>query len=209
MKTSLLARIIPFFAIALLASCSPNSPKATEISSPIIEVISFPMAIKIDDINLEFSGYRRVSNILAIEICFAPPSQERWLLDNVVLEIDNQEIPYTSLFSDTKTGRADGFSCGIVSYPIDRIPDSGKAEWSIGQLRTVVFSSNAQRDCDKAQKKLDEAKTGILITCDSSGFEIFEKPQTMSDNEAYDLIQDAFSNTIQVNWRFSFLFDKP
>lgn len=135
------------------------------------------------------------------------------MFDDVTLKIENQEIPATWFLFDSETGRADGFNCGNLSYPNDLIPESGRGELSIGQLQTEVRSD--ERNCDVAQKKLDEAKTGIVITCDlssfgvDSGFGILEKPQSISDEEAYKLVKDVFSNTIQVDWKFSFTLDKP
>ncbi len=212
MKTSSIARGITCLALVFFASCTPESSTTpTKTPRPTIKINSFPTAITIDDIDIEFSGYKRENEYLTIEICYEPPSKEKWMFDDVTLKIENQEVPATWFSFDSGTGRADGFNCGSLSYPIDSIPDTGKAELSIGQLQT----DSDNYDCDKAQKKLDEAKMGIVVTCDlssfgvDSGFGILEKPQSMSDEEAYELVKDAFSNTIDVAWKFSFTLEKP
>jgi len=201
----------------LFAGCAPTSPASTETPQPAIEINSFPSTLKIDDIDIEFSGYKREVTYFEQDfemiICFDPPNEEVWVFEDVVFKINNQEIPNGGTATDFETGRADGFDCANIGYPIDLIPSTGKAELSIGRLR--AFVDPGLEDCDHAQKNLDKAKTGIIITCDpaivghDAGFVVTKKPTSMSDEDAVLVALDAFTDKIQVNWKFSFLFEKP
>ncbi len=204
MRTFSFIQIILCLTTAWVTSCSRNST---------IEIGSFPAEMKINGVDVEFSGYKREYGNLTITICFDPPSKEQWVFDDVVFKINDQKISPTWVSSNSETGRVDGFSCGGLSYPINEIPNKGRAELLIGQMRADTH----EYDCDKTQKKLDETKTGIVVMCglgtlgigNSSGIGILEKPQTMSDDEAYNLVVDAFSEVIQIDWKFSFLVEKP
>lgn len=169
-----------------------------------------------NNINIEFSGYEVDDQTLTIVICFDPPSEETWFFDDITLKVENQEFSDNGVSRSQETGRADGFECEtIIYYLSDSITPIGKAELSIGRLGAYIDSD--EQNCDNAQKNLDEAKTGIVITCDptivghDSGFVILEKPNFMSDEEAFLVVLDAFSysDAILLNWRFSFLIEKP
>ena len=165
--------------------------------------------LKLDDIDLEFSGYQVDKDFLTITICFAPPTKELWSFDDTYFSIAQGVIAESWISTKAETGRADGFSCGTIAYPIDLIPNTGMAKLFIGQLRTPD-----EGDCNKAQQNLDEAKTGIVIRCDPNiqnglGFVILKKPVFMKDGEAIFKAQEAFSDMFLVNWRFSFFVEKP
>ena len=213
MKTSLPLQIILCLIMVLSASCASQPPVPTEAPSSAIEITSFPSTLQIDDINVEFSGYKQELQYLKIVICFDPPSEEVWHFEDVAFKIDNQEIPGGAVSTESETGRADGFDCGTAAYPIDSIPSTGNAELSIGRLKTFVAYDNL--DCNRAQKNLDQAKTGIVVSCDPAivgqpaGFIVTKKPTSMSGADAVLVAMDAFSDTRQVNWRFSFALQKP
>jgi len=159
--------------------------------------------------NTELSSYQVDKDFLTITICFAPPTKELWLFDDTYFSIAQGVIAESWISTDTKMGRADGFSCGTIAYPIDSIPSSGKAKLFIGRLKTPDDG-----DCNKAQQNLDEAQTKIVIRCDPNinnglGFVIVKKPVFMKDGEAIFKAQEAFSDILQVNWRFTFLIEKP
>lgn len=212
MRTSSFLQFILFLTIAFLEGCASQSPAvvtATSTATPIIELTSFPTALKLSEINLEFSGYKVEKDLFTIIICFAPPTKELWYFDHIYFSIEHLGMAESWVRTDTQTGRPDGFSCGNIAYPIDSIPNTGKAKLSIGQLKTPDDGN-----CDKAQQNLDKAKTDIVIRCDPSinnglGFVIVKKPIFMKDGEAIFKAQEAFCDTYQVNWQFSFFIEKP
>lgn len=213
MKTWSPFQFILCLITALLASCSPQPSAPIETPPSAIEITSFPSTLKIDDISIEFLGYHQELQHFKMVICFDPPSEEVWYFEDVVFKIDNQEIPGGWVSTEIKTGRADGFDCENVGYPIESIANTGNADLSIGRLKTFVDPDN--QDCNRAQKNLDKAKTGIVINCDPAivgypaGFVVTKKPIFMNGEDAVLVAMDAFSDTREVNWRFSFAIQKP
>jgi hypothetical protein len=211
MRTSSLLQNI-LYTTLLLVSCTSPSPavvEATPTPRPIIEVTSFPSTFNIDNVDIEFSGYRVEKDHYIIRICFHPPTQEVWSFSDTKFTM--QHIIYKESWTSAKggIGIAGRSNCGELAYPINLIRSSGKAELSIGQLVTSFYGN-----CDRAQKNLDKAKTSIRIRCDPNinnglGFVIVKKPMFMKEEEVIFKAYSAFSDTIQVNWRFSFFVNKP
>lgn len=209
MRLTFPIRIFSFLTAVLLAGCSLRLPATPETPLVIVEVISSP---KTSRIKVEFSGYSYEQSIkvLILYICFDLPEKETWFLDDVVFKIEDVNIPRGFLSFDPNE---DGLNCQGIQYAIDSIPDLGEAELSIGQVSTYYIKDMST--CDKVQKELDEAKTGIVFRCDLnssgvvSGFEILEKLKSMSELEAQRRVGNEFLSTIQVDWKFEFLIRKP
>jgi hypothetical protein len=202
--------------MVLSASCASEPPVSAEVPSPVIEITYFPSVLKMDGIDIEFSGYKIDDQMLTIAICFDPPTDQTWFLGDISLTVENQEFEDNSVSRSPTTGRADGFECETIIYYLnDSITPIGKAELSIGRLEAIIDIE--EESCDNTQKNLDEEKTGIVITCDpdivghDSGFVVLEKPSSMSDEEAVlvAIIASRYSEAIPLNWRFSFHIEKP
>jgi hypothetical protein len=216
MKTLSLRQSFVCLMAVLLTSCVFLSPDVNETASPVepvIEITSFPSVVTINDIDLEFSGYEITSNYLTINICFESPNKkEIWVFDEVVLKVENHEAVQNQVSAEYDTDREDGFDCGNIVYKMASIPSLGKAELEIGQLETVVDSEHWA--CDRAQANLSKDKTEIEITCDpsivgvGSAFRILKKPASMKEEDAIPIVFDAFSNKVEVNWKFSFMIEK-
>lgn len=212
MKTSLLRLVVLCLIITLLASCKSQS-SGTKETTPPIEIASFPSPMTLNNIEFEFSRYELHKFDLSIVICFEPPSEGDWFFGDITLKIGNQEFRNSGVSRNPNPGRADGFECETIYYYVtDQIIPSGKAELTIGRLGLHVDSED--QDCKIAQKHLVEAKTGIVVTCDpniSGKFTVSGKPLYMSDEEAFLIALDAFSysEAIRLDWRFSFLMEKP
>ena len=162
---------------------------------------------------MEFSGYKFDTQSFTITICFEPPSDQTWFFGDISLKVEDQEFSDDGIFRDPNPGRADGFECQTIEYYVSHsnVP-AGTAELTIGRLGLSVDFE--ERDCKTAQKHLDEAKTGIVVTCNptvAGAFTVTKKPASMSGEEAGLIALDAFSysEAIPLNWRFSFLIEKP
>jgi hypothetical protein len=205
MKTSSPLLIIFCLTTALLTSCAARP----------IEITSFPSTLKLNGIEVEFSGYKVDDRFLTIDICFDPPSDGVWFAGDTALKIENQKLLDGGVSRLPENIRPGGYECQTLHYYLnDSVIPLGKAELSIGRLDTSTNDDDIW-DCNTAQKNLYEDKTGIVVTCDPTivghpGFKILEKPATMSNDEASRLAEDAFSYTdaVRLNWRFSFLIEK-
>jgi len=216
MKSLATIQVILCSTILLLTGCASRSTSTPELEQTI-NINTFPSKLTIDDIGIEFTGYERSERYFTIQVCFDPPDEETWLLDDVVFKINNQEISNGEIVGKFGSDRTDGFGCGLIGYPIELIPATGKADLSIRQLTTFINrKSHRLEDCNRAQKKLDLTKAGVVISCDpaivkldSRFFMVTKKPLFMSDEDADTIVMDAFSENIRVNWIFSFFIDKP
>lgn len=212
MKTLLRRFVILGLTIALLASCK-SQPSSPTISNPPIEITSFPSTMTLNNMGVEFSGYEAHKFDLSIDICFEPPSDGDWFLGEITLKIGDQEFQDSGISRNPNPRITDGFECQTIFYYVtDQIIPSGKAELTIGRLG--LFVDMEKWDCKTAQKHLDEAKSGIVVTCNpnrAGAFTVTEKPVFMSDEEAILIAHDAFSysEAIPLNWKFSFLIEKP
>ncbi len=211
MKTSSLLQTILCLIMVLTASCSAKPPGSTETTQPI-EITSFPSTMTLNNIDIEFSGYEAHKFDLSIEICFEPPREGAWFFGDITLKIADQEFQNSGVSRNPNPGRADGFECETITYYVtDQIIPPGKAELTIGRLGLFVRSD--QQNCETAQKHLDEAETGIIVTCNPTvpgSYTISKKPTLMSDEEAFLIALDAFSysEAIPLDWRFSFLIER-
>ena len=216
MKTSLSLQIISCLIIVFSAGCVSTPPEKIDPPLPAIEITSFPSTLKIGDIDIEFSGYKLDDQMLTISICFRPPTDQDWFLGDISLKVENQEIADDGVSRSPTTGRVDGFECETIYYYLTNSKTPiGKAELSIGRLE--AFIDYEEQSCDNTQKNLDKENSGIVITCDPSivgydtGFVVLEKPKSMSDEEAVleAIIASRYLDSISLNWRFSFLIEKP
>ncbi len=202
--------------IMIVAGCSPMLTETHQPASAI-EITTFPSTLKIDDIRLEFTSYKRDAQNFTIVICFDPPAEEVSHFEDVIFKVDDKEILDAKVIMGSGLGRADGFDCGYIYYPNELIPRAGNANLSIGRLRQYLNRKNNRiADCNRAQKKLDTATTGIVITCDPAivdqhyrFFVVTQKPASISDEDAELIAWDAFSEFRDVDWRFSFRIDEP
>ena len=95
-------------------------------------------------------------------------------------------------------------------------PDLGKMTLTINEFYTSVPEAP---DCEAAQKRLDEAKTGIKIgACesiayDSGGgsfnYDITQKPEGMSEDDARMIVFDSFSSHVKGPWVFEINLPDP
>jgi hypothetical protein len=207
--------IMSLSGMALIGCAS----KLVETPEPAeaIEISTFPSTLRIDDTTLEFTGYDWVAQYFKITICFDSPSQKLWLFDDVDLKIDDQVISDGQVIGGGGLGRADSFDCGYIYYPSESIPRSGSAELSIGRLLDFAMSKNHRtEDCNRAQRNLDATNSGIVISCDPAiirqdyrYFIVTQKPNSLSYEDADSIAMEAFSDKIQINWKFSFRIYKP
>jgi hypothetical protein len=212
MKISTLLHVLLCLPMVSLIGCASQSSGSREISTPI-EITSFPSMLEMDNLNIEFMGYEFHDHNLLIDICFKPPSDGDWFFGDTNLKIGDQEFQNSGVSRNPDPGREDSFECEIIIYELnDSMIPSTKAQLSIGRLERHVNID--EWDCKTAQQHLDEAKTGIVVKCHPSipgAFTVSRRPASMSKEEAFLIASDAisYSEAIPLNWKFTFLIEKP
>jgi hypothetical protein len=202
-----------FLIIGFVAGCAPLAVEETSTPEAVIKVDSFPVTQTVNDVTVTFNGFERDVAYLKTNVCFEQPHKENWYSDRdkTFLVVEGQQIPVNKQ-SFLPIEGVEYLLCGDIEFPVGVSPNLGEVELVIGQLINFV----PEPDCEKAQKKLDEANSGIVVNCDIpsifgdvSGFGISKKPENMSEKEAFAIAEEAFSDTAKGPWRFSFVVQKP
>jgi hypothetical protein len=199
-----------------LVSCAqPTESPPTLTIAPTVVENPLPILRSANGIDMELIGFNQQSAFLTTEICYEPPnSSGRWKLDEIVLLVDEYEIPSSIQLIESDSKRLDGFLCNRVDFPFSISPTLSEVEIEVKLVvERLITEVSGKEDCLKAQKNLDEANTGIVIECDLTSnsfvFSILRKPQTMTSEEALKLANDAFSEIVQGPWEFPFTIKQP
>jgi hypothetical protein len=158
----------------------------------------------VNGIEIEASNFRVESGRLLVDVCFELPSEADWLLDLPFVEIGGETISAWEVnLIDFRYGE-DGtptHRCDWAGIPLDEGTEVSTFTLVIPRLET---SSPDNLDCDLAQKKLDQAETGIVVECFEGdftyGYTVVQKPDDMSDEQAYQIAADAFIETLDGPW---------
>ncbi len=91
-------------------------------------------------------------------------------------------------------------NCARLYFPITSSTNLDNLTLTISRMSTPVADLP---DCDKAQKKLDDAQQKIKVKCDKGGgYKVSEKPDDMSDEEARAITLEAFIDIVEGPWVF-------
>jgi hypothetical protein len=218
-KKSPITRWFTYVALLIIGvSCAPSATRfptnLTTVSKTeqVTEIDILPITKSVNGVDVEFISFERGGAYLATKICYEPPSTGgEWHPDSTVLIIENQEVPNSSISWGTKSDRPDGYLCSDIEFPVGVSPNLGKVELVVEHLETQV----TKYDCAKAQKKLDEAKLGVVVKCDeigSANYAVSNMPKDLSDEETSQLmktVEDAFADTVEGPWKFVFTVQQP
>lgn len=190
-----------------------NLPEASFDVSFIDEIKDTPTSQvqQVNGITLELNTIQRDSEFVQVAICYQLPSEADWLLsrspNDVLLTFEDKTIAlwgeslieWKKAPDGTKTHR-----CNQLWFPVTVEQDLSQFTVTIKRL---VTSEPEQPDCNAAQEKLEQAKTGIQIQCEHGesmfGYTIVQQPSTMSEGEAHQVVADAFRETILGPWIFT------
>jgi hypothetical protein len=177
----------------------------------------FPQIQSVNRLDVELLNARILDGQLTIDICHQMPTQEDWIVGNhpedVFVSIGGKKINisgfgflYYRTLSDTGKNT---HRCDALNFPISD-PNPGSITLTINEFYTSVPEVP---DCAAAQKKLDEAEMGIKFTCTSGegffGFDITQKPDGMSNNDARKVVFDSFSSHVKGPWMFEINLPSP
>ncbi len=166
------------------------------------------------DISFRLSGVRASANILQVELCIHLPSTENWIPE-AGLVVGGQTFPahgWVLLNSKDAATYISRDRCYRFSFSV---PEGARSQAFAAQLVVYKLYTPApdmptEEQCARAQQKLQEANTGIKFACrlypdqGSWGYDILEKPQNMSEDQASLLINQAFiEKTAEGPWKFS------
>ena len=209
----------------ILAACAPSagttSPAPTSTFPPTATnapslAPPFPQTQSVNGLEVELLNALILDGQLTIDICHQMPTQEDWIVgtnpDGTYVSINGKKsslsgfgiLYYRESYKGGKTHRCDALNFDVAD------PDPGEITLTIDEFYTSVPEVP---DCEAAQKKLDDAGTGIKFTCDAGpgyfNYTITEKPENMSDNDARMVVFDSFSSHAKGPWVFDINLPTP
>jgi hypothetical protein len=222
-------KIVMSFFMALVltfSACTPAAETAQPLPSPSDPPTvtaapklppPFPKTQSVNGLDVELLNARILDEQLTIDICHQMPTQEDWIVGNhpedsfVTINGKNTNLNgFGILYYRTSSGTGKNtHRCDALNFPVSN-PDIGKMTLTITEFYTSVPEVP---DCAVAQKKLDEAGSGIKFTCNSGegffGYDITQKPEGMSDNDARRIVFDSFSSHVKGPWVFDINLPSP
>jgi len=162
-------------------------------------------------VTVELRNIRRDAQYLWVNVCYQLPSDADWLPGNspsdVVLSVQGREIQISGgkliEYRISTTGRKT-HRCDDLRFPVSASQDL--TEFTL-ILKRLVTSIPERPDCNKAQEKLNAARTGIIIQClegeSTFGYEVLKMPETMTDAQARTVVAEALSDIVRGPWVFS------
>lgn len=144
------------------------------------------------------------------EICLQLPSTADWIPE-AVLTLGSQEVigDWRLLNPKDPATYASQNRCYAYSFPVTYDVSTTAQQFSItiNQLKTSVPEVLDADMIAKAKQKLQAAASGVGFAYKQGdhgfGFEITQKPVAMSDEQAYKMISEAFSESIGGPWAFT------
>lgn len=194
-------------AIALLRGRPDMPPSGMQLQSEAstLQESSRDESSSIAEVNgveVDASNFRMENNQITVDICFERISEEDWNLSRSSLDIAGSTIwaNYWALidYRYDESGRAT-HRCDMVTFPFSGAFSAGEVTVVIPRLET---SRSEIMDCPAAMEKL--GGTGIVIECfqteHSGGYNLLEKPEDMSLEEAHSIASDAFIEVLDGPW---------
>ena len=192
-----------------------NAPVSTNTLSTNVE---YPLVQEVNGIKMEVAGTAigafegNEGKYFMADVCYDLPSLKTDYVftlggqtkSSIMLTTTNETIQIyawkiTSFYNEDANGTPQG-NCARLYFPISSSTDLGNLTLTISRMSTPVADSP---DCDKAQKKLDDAKQKIKVECyEGGGFGVSEKTDDMSDEEARAIALDAFIDIVEGPWIF-------
>lgn len=192
-----------------------NAPVPTNTISANVE---YPLVQEVNGIKMEVTG-TAIEAIEASEgkyftadVCYDLPSQKTdyeftlggQTQSSIVLTSANETIKIYAWkiiggYDKDVNGNFQG-NCARLYFPIASSTNLDNLTLTISRMSTPVADLP---DCDKAQKKLDDEKKKIKVKCNNGGgFQVSEKPDDMSEQDAREAALEAFIDIVDGPWIF-------
>ena len=214
-----------FFVLILLigTACSPfgsqqgfvqDGPTALiDPSYPTLESAPAAVAQSSSGFNVLANRAWRDGKQVHADICFTLPDASDWSVWSASLQyLDVVVIDFSStLLSIQEPAEGQqGFRCDTISF--QNIPPDADLSSVTVSIDSIAAPPRPDDYCTiympKIQQTLDERATGIVLGCaDSNGVQVMQivgKPDTMSQEEAEQIVYSDEFYTVRGPWAFTF-----
>ena len=213
-----------FILIVLIVSaCSPfgapqgfvqEGPTALiDPSYPTLESAPAAPAQSSSGFNVMANRAWRDGKQVNVEICYTLPDASDWSVWSASLQyVDVVVFDYSStlLSIQEPVEGQPGFRCDTLSF--QNIPPDADLSSVTVSVDSIAAPPRPEDYCSiympKIQQTLDERATGIVLGCvDSNGVQVMQilvKPETMSQEEAEQIVYSDEFYTVRGPWSFTF-----
>lgn len=193
----------------LVAGCSNATPITVEapVGSRYFQSVE---GIEVEFIAADWRGGQETW----VTVCYEIPTDADWLPgrlpEHVTLSSGSASVPMSSLELVGWRVATDGGltqRCDRIQFRLLEV--STRAEYTL-TIHQIAASLPDDPDWAELQQRLDASSTGIRIEplTDAEGlsFALVEKPETMSDLEAHNLVVGMAGDVVKGPWAFTFSF---
>lgn len=186
------------------------APTNTSIEYPLVQEVG-GIKMEVTDATIEaLEG--SAGEYFTADVCYDLPNQKTnyeftlggQTKSSITLTTPNETIfvyawKIIGFYNEDANGTPQG-NCARLYFPVSPSTNLDHLTLTISRMSTPIADLP---DCDKAQKKLDDAKQNIKVECyDNGGYGISEKPKDMSAEEARAIALDAFIDIVEGPWVF-------
>jgi len=213
---------ILIFACLLLAACAPSVPPPPVQTDPTAyndpsypPVESAPQTLKQTTSGIEVRADRawRDGKQVNVDVCFTLLDASDWSIWNASLQYPgaaSSEFGSTMVSLQEPTEGKSGERCDTLSF-LNVPPDADLTNMTV-TVDAIAAQPRAEDYCTiympKIQQTLNERGVAITLNCsDVNGvqtMQIASKPDTMSDDEAQQLVFSDEFYTVKGPWSFTF-----
>ncbi|MDP2364298.1 MAG: hypothetical protein Q8M94_11100 [Ignavibacteria bacterium] len=160
-----------------------------------------------NELSIELLSSEIKDGFLVADVCFDIPSNQDWVLavssEDIILNVGEEKVNIWAFNLLEEKHSVNGQKIGRCDRLFFQVNDEEVSDFSI-TFRRLVIPMAEQPDCIKAQHQLDEKSTGIVIEChhgeNEFGFDILQTPESLTDNDARQVVFDIFNESLGVDW---------
>jgi hypothetical protein len=170
--------------------------------------------LEVKGVSLQLSGVLASNDTLQVKLCIHLPSTDDWNPEASLI-VGRQTVPaqgWGLLNSKNPATYASLDRCYQFSFALPKgfQTQSTPLQVEVERLFIPPPDMPTAEQCAQAQQKLDAERSGIKFTCNLQpnqggwGYNLLQKAQGMSDDQAGSLIMDAFKQkVIEGPWKFN------
>ena len=172
--------------------------------------------LAINDVNMSIVNAHQEGEYFQVDVCYSLPDDRDWILtsrpDDAVLRVDGQSYTIREEGVLDLKFNSDGVASEKCQYMLFPVEVKNGANLVLS-LKKVYVSEPDKVDCPSLQRQLDERKSSIKVSCPTEanigGFGVTQKPTSMNDEAARDLVLDILTDARRGPWVFHFQFTQP
>lgn len=195
------------FLIVFFATAGITTEQAADDEVLIAEPMNKPIASVVhNDLTVSVNGIStdKTKEKTDIVSCIDLPDNSDWLpYANIYDGLEKIQAEQMILI-DYKNPETAASSHRCYHFIFPKVVTGKSVKFTIEKLETTVPESLTEEMCQGAQEKISKEYPEFVFSCTlgdhSIAYDLVEKPKNMNDAEAYFLINQALTNTMNGPW---------